>query len=454
MERIETTYKKLTGIDIAQQARIWDERGKGYYGEYLLFSELYPQITGSCKILMNLQIPSEHEKTTEIDLVLIHETGFYLFEVKHYKGTIYGKADDKKWTQYFRTTKNEQFYNPIAQNQLHIRALQKMFPEAPMHSCIVFTNPECEVKVHGELPSNVTVSKIEEVIHKISPKFNRPRIFDIDKIDSLFHELRKYSPAQEEIAVVNDDIIPFTDYIQILHQDYEKLVNKQKEHFDKKEKEQEAKFLQNTKEQEAAYAKKKKKIKRRAIFFSICWILICIVACSVITEDAWDRVLTAEQNAIAAETELARFAQKFEHVNEFNDGNLIISERLIEASDVVLKPSSDILNAVNFSCRLTSTSSVYGISIGEDAAVIVILKDGSVKEYDLWNETYPYHGKYYVGTGTLTQASVGMHEFYNIDIEDIAYIKLSNLGVWSTEAHSHEDIATGYEVELYHAANS
>lgn len=52
-------YSNLTGIDIDEQRRIWDERGKGYYGEYLVFCTLYKNIIGNCKLLMNLTIPTE-----------------------------------------------------------------------------------------------------------------------------------------------------------------------------------------------------------------------------------------------------------------------------------------------------------------------------------------------------------------------------------------------------------
>ena len=37
---INEVYQKLTGVDINAQTRIWDERGKGYYGEYLVFTEI------------------------------------------------------------------------------------------------------------------------------------------------------------------------------------------------------------------------------------------------------------------------------------------------------------------------------------------------------------------------------------------------------------------------------
>lgn len=125
---LKETYRQLTNVDIIEQKQIWDERGKGYYGEYLLFCELYKEISGECKILMNLNIPVNAMNTTEIDLLLIHETGLYVFEVKHYTGTIYGKDTDAFWTQYFRTAKNEVFKNPIEQNGYHIRALKNKIP--------------------------------------------------------------------------------------------------------------------------------------------------------------------------------------------------------------------------------------------------------------------------------------------------------------------------------------
>lgn len=102
-------YKQLTNVDIETQKQLWNDRGKGYYGEYLVFCELYKHLSGMGKILMNINIPIENNKTTEIDLLLIHETGIYVFEMKHYKGTIYGRDTDAFWTQFFRTTKKRTF---------------------------------------------------------------------------------------------------------------------------------------------------------------------------------------------------------------------------------------------------------------------------------------------------------------------------------------------------------
>jgi len=84
-------YQQLTSVDIEKQKRIWDDRGKGYYGEYLLFCQLYKFVPGTAKILMNLEVPVDESHTTEIDLILFHETGLYVFEVKHYRNDLWKK---------------------------------------------------------------------------------------------------------------------------------------------------------------------------------------------------------------------------------------------------------------------------------------------------------------------------------------------------------------------------
>ena len=52
---IHKVYEKATGVDIEKQYSIWDERGKGYYGEYLVFKEIYLDLPGEYKILLNVE---------------------------------------------------------------------------------------------------------------------------------------------------------------------------------------------------------------------------------------------------------------------------------------------------------------------------------------------------------------------------------------------------------------
>lgn len=233
-------YEQLTGINIEQEKAIWDDRGKGYYGEYLVLCELYKRLPGTCKILMNLNIPVNATKTTEIDLLLIHETGLYVFEIKHYKGTIYGKDDDENWTQYFRTAKNNVFRNPINQNAYHMRALQALFPDVPIRSVVVFTGDECVIKVNNknDLIDICTINNLVDVLHT---RFsNCPQKLSIAETDKLFSDIMKYSPMKKQVAI-GERSAPFHLWLEPVISEFknskaenekekEKLIQKQKEY--------------------------------------------------------------------------------------------------------------------------------------------------------------------------------------------------------------------------------
>ena len=428
MAYIDGVYRNLTGVDIETQRLLWDERGKGYYGEYLVFKELYPKLTGCCKILMNLQIPTSNGRTTEIDLLLIHETGLYVFEMKHYKGTIYGKSSDQKWTQYFRTASNTHFYNPILQNQYHITALQKMFPDISIHSLIVFTSPECDLRVEcNEL--DITVCQLGNLYIPLHLLETRNKLLDINRIDSIFNELVSFSPITTGPVTVEGESVPFLQYINTIIKDFH----------DEKD---------NVKKSFLAAEKKERKITLTTIIAAVAAVIACVAAsifsCSLYRAYADSQIAAAEQ-------ELSAFAQKFEQVVAFNNGDLDFSDNLITVSDVILEPSSDIDNTAVVSCKLTHTGTDYGIFTNQDTAITIILKDGTVKECKVFNEKYPYSSDIYIGDTWKKESTILPHEFYDTAINDIAYIKLTNVGVWTYVQHQRKLISTSYEIELYNA---
>jgi len=428
MANIDEIYRDLTGVDIETQRLLWDERGKGYYGEYLVFKKLYPELTGCCKILMNLQIPTGDGKTTEIDLLLIHETGLYVFEMKHYKGTIYGKASEQKWTQYFRTAPNSHFYNPILQNQYHIKALQRMFPSIPIHSLIVFTSPECDLRVEcNEL--DITVCQLGNLYIPLHLLETRSKLFDINRIDSIYNELVSFSPITTKPVTVEGETVPFHQYINTIVKDFHNEKDNVKNAFLTAEKTERKKTIAT--------------ITAAAIAIVVC-IALSIFACSQYRTYADGQIAAAEQ-------ELSEFAQKFEHVPAFNNGNLMFSGNLIKVSNVVLETSSDIDNTTIVSCTLTHTGTDYGIFTNQDTAITIILKDGTVKECKVFNEKYPYSSDVYLGNNWTKESSILPHEFYNTDIDDIVYIKLTNVGVWTYVQHQRKTLSTTYEIELYTA---
>lgn len=73
-------------------------------------------------LLKNVVLPL-YDKTTEIDLIVIAPEGVVIIENKHYSGTIKGKADERYWVQDKQGSRRRKFYNPIMQNQGHIKCL-------------------------------------------------------------------------------------------------------------------------------------------------------------------------------------------------------------------------------------------------------------------------------------------------------------------------------------------
>ena len=57
---------------------VWD---KGALGEYYIYSSLTP-LPGSKRFLFNCYIPKPNGETTEIDVIMIHSSGIYVFESK------------------------------------------------------------------------------------------------------------------------------------------------------------------------------------------------------------------------------------------------------------------------------------------------------------------------------------------------------------------------------------
>ena len=143
-------FEKITHL-------IKNGNNSGEFGEWLTQYAL-KTIDGNYFLLKNVYIPYKG-KTSEIDLLLVHERGIYVFESKNYSGWIFGSIDNKYWTQSLNRNKKNRFYNPVLQNRTHIKALVeylKIPNEHPPKSYIVFSE-RCELK---KTPENTDTLKI------------------------------------------------------------------------------------------------------------------------------------------------------------------------------------------------------------------------------------------------------------------------------------------------------
>ncbi len=421
---IKQIYNNLTNVDIEEQRRLWDERGKGYFGEYLVFCELYNLIQGNCKILMNLNVPFKNGKKTEVDLVMIHETGIYVFEVKHYKGTIYGNSDDKIWTQYFRTVKNNVFKNPILQNEYHISALKELFRNIPIKSIIVFTSSECDIRVNNS-NNRSSICNLYNLKYTIDRNIMLEQpLYNMEQIDEIFEKLSQYSSMKETILYEGKEE-PFINWLQptINQLNLEKnnyLISKQS--------------LDKT--------------RKSCMIFSIIGIIACILFCILIIsaiKTKYDNDLsTAQENYT---NELNLFKQNFKHVDEIGNEYIDAVNDFIGVSNVSLNNLSN--KVVSFSATLTTNNDVYGIALTEDSKYIVMTKSGAVFEYNVFGEHFPYsiwNNK--IGKGIKEYGDLKPAQFYGVNKETINYIKITNIDLFKLDMHR-TIIKQGLELELY-----
>ena len=123
-------------------------------------------------VLLNNVTLETHHGTTQIDHILVADTGIFVIETKHYGGWIFGRASDPQWTQVIYRKKSR-FQNPIRQNYGHVKALQALLSLSP-HAfvpLVIFTGDAVFKSDLGP-----TVLKLPELIAWLSAE--RPILFD------------------------------------------------------------------------------------------------------------------------------------------------------------------------------------------------------------------------------------------------------------------------------------
>lgn len=116
----------------------------------------------SHSVYHDLYLSKQNGYYSQIDVVLATTVGLIVFEVKKYKGWIYGTGSQQKWTQVLAYGKQKYlFYNPILQNKKHILELRNqsmLFQNIPIFSVVVFFG-ECHFKDISFIPKNTYLIK-------------------------------------------------------------------------------------------------------------------------------------------------------------------------------------------------------------------------------------------------------------------------------------------------------
>lgn len=181
----------------------WGHDDPGEFGEYLITYALENNnISGYLKVLKNLYIPIGYGKTTEIDVIMIHRKGIFVFESKNYSGWIFGSRNDRYWTQSLKGGQKNRFYNPILQNQTHINALSRILKiDSDKFISMIIFSERCTLKKVPEDEQNLMIMKRKDVVDNTNAKLFslNDRIFTEKEVDELYEKLKMYSDVNEEI---------------------------------------------------------------------------------------------------------------------------------------------------------------------------------------------------------------------------------------------------------------
>lgn len=207
------SYRKIT-----KNSYLHVLRDAGKLGEYLIYKKLRSMEKDGAKFLFNVYVPKEDDTTTEIDVLMLHKNGIFVFESKNYSGWIFGKENQMKWTQVLPTGKGksqkEHFYNPIMQNRTHIKYLKSLLGDIYPYFSIISFSRRCTLK-------DITVTSDVKVINRDDVKAtvqeilvqNPNTVLDNDSITEIYEKLlpltqKTESEKQLHIQQIQENIAP------------------------------------------------------------------------------------------------------------------------------------------------------------------------------------------------------------------------------------------------------
>jgi Ca2+/Na+ antiporter len=182
--------------DIIQPDKLSEYKGK--VNELEIY-EILNELQFYKKVIKNVYIPIDG-KTTEIDVIMITNTGIYVIESKNYTGWIFGNSNSKYWTLTNKRNKFR-FLNPIWQNKLHIESLEKMLEidNKNFESLIVF-GPESVLKKVEILEESIKIICIKDIEQLITKLNNiKPSIYSNEEVDAIYLKLRDYKYVDDSV---------------------------------------------------------------------------------------------------------------------------------------------------------------------------------------------------------------------------------------------------------------
>ncbi len=108
--------------------------------------EILEDAFSSAAVFTNVYIPyssGNRDRCTEIDAIVVIQNGIFVIELKSHNGKIIC-SDSNRWTQIYND-KRVSFYNPIFQNESHIKVINRILKNegqynVPIYNLVVFSS--------------------------------------------------------------------------------------------------------------------------------------------------------------------------------------------------------------------------------------------------------------------------------------------------------------------------
>ncbi|WP_203277030.1 nuclease-related domain-containing protein [Metamycoplasma hominis] len=180
---------------------------KGNDGEFLVAWKLTSLNEGKYKVLNDILLQIDNDKTAQIDHIVVSTYGIFVIETKNWNGFITGGRDSYFWFKRNSGNNIEIMKNPIKQNEWHIEALKQIFSkynininEELFYSLIVF--------VQGQKPkignlNNCSVIPLNDLVKRIH-SYNK-EILEESQIENLIKFIQQENIEDKETRLEHNE---------------------------------------------------------------------------------------------------------------------------------------------------------------------------------------------------------------------------------------------------------
>jgi hypothetical protein len=170
------------------------DKNRGTESERDLVLSLLKSGVPSQYIFHDLYLEKRESEFSQTDLVLFTKVGILVFEIKDYSGWIFGSGHQTKWTKVLAYGRQKYyFYNPIKQNNAHIKELKrKLSPtgNVPFFSIIVFYG-DCVLKDISFVPIGTYIVKSQRVLEVVAQILSENNTFFFPNENEVIRILRE-----------------------------------------------------------------------------------------------------------------------------------------------------------------------------------------------------------------------------------------------------------------------